>query len=106
MVAIGTSLPELVTAVVAARKGESDLVVGNVLGSNVFNSLMVGGVAGVLDTVELDSTFALNVVVMVFAGVVAGGLLFSGRALARSEGALLFALFALWVGGIGTGILA
>ena len=48
LVAIGTSLPELVTAVVAARKGETELILGNLLGSNMFNSLTVGGVIAVI----------------------------------------------------------
>ena len=48
LVAIGTSLPELVTAVVAARKGETELILGNLLGSNLFNSLAVGGVIAIL----------------------------------------------------------
>jgi len=48
VVAVGTSLPELVTAAQAARRGESDLIVGNLLGSNIFNALAVGGVVGVL----------------------------------------------------------
>lgn len=48
LVAIGTSLPELVTAVVAARKGETELILGNLLGSNLFNSLAVGGVIALL----------------------------------------------------------
>ncbi len=48
LVAIGTSLPELVTAVVAARKGETELILGNLLGSNMFNSLAVGGVIAVV----------------------------------------------------------
>lgn len=48
VVAIGTSLPELVTAVQAARRGEDDLVVGNVLGSNLFNSLAAGGLIGIV----------------------------------------------------------
>ncbi len=48
LVAVGTSLPELVTAVVAARKGETELILGNLLGSNVFNSLAVGGVIAVI----------------------------------------------------------
>jgi cation:H+ antiporter len=49
IVAIGTSLPELVTAAQAARRGEADLIVGNLLGSNIFNALAVGGVVGVID---------------------------------------------------------
>lgn len=106
VVAIGTSLPELVTAVSAARKGESDLVIGNILGSNVFNSLPVAGVAGVLDTVALDPTFRLNVVVMVGAMAVAGMFLISGKRLVRPEGAVLMVLFVGWLAGTGTGTLA
>ncbi len=48
VVAVGTSLPELVTGAQAARRGESDLIVGNLLGSNVFNALAVGGLVGVI----------------------------------------------------------
>jgi cation:H+ antiporter len=48
LVAVGTSLPELVTAVVAARKGETELILGNLLGSNMFNSLAVGGVIAII----------------------------------------------------------
>ena len=48
LVAIGTSLPELVTAVQASRRGEPDLVVGNLLGSNLVNSLVGGGLVGLI----------------------------------------------------------
>ena len=105
VVAIGTSLPELVTAIVAARKGESDLVVGNVLGSNVFNALPVAGVAGVLDTVALDPAFRLNVLAMFVAALVGALFLFTGRRLVRAEGVSLVALFMLWLTGTGTGVL-
>lgn len=49
IVAVGTSLPELVTATQAARRGEADLIVGNLLGSNLFNALAVGGAVAVID---------------------------------------------------------
>ncbi|MEE8603271.1 calcium/sodium antiporter [Euzebya tangerina] len=65
VVAIGTSLPELVTAVAAARRQENDLIIGNVVGSNIFNSLPVAGVAGILDTTPLDSQFGLSLLLMV-----------------------------------------
>ena len=65
VVAIGTSLPELVTAVAAARRGENDLIIGNVVGSNIFNSLPVAGVAGLLDTTQLDDQFGLSLMLMV-----------------------------------------
>ena len=50
VVAIGTSIPELATAVAAARKGESELVLGNIVGSNLFNTLCVVGTAGALSS--------------------------------------------------------
>ena len=48
VVAIGTSLPELITSVMAAKKGETDIAVGNIVGSNIFNILMVGGVSAII----------------------------------------------------------
>lgn len=94
VVAVGTSLPELVTAGAAARRGESDLVIGNVLGSNLFNSLPVAGVAGLLGPASLSPSFRPNVLVMLAACAIAAGLLRSGRVLTRLEGALLLVLFA------------
>jgi cation:H+ antiporter len=63
--AIGTSLPELVTAVAAARKGEDQLIIGNVLGSNLFNSLAVGGIVGLVGPgVITDATLTVTGVVL------------------------------------------
>lgn len=55
VVAIGTSLPELAASIVAARKGEHDLAVGNVLGSNLFNTLAVVGLAGVIQPMQIPA---------------------------------------------------
>jgi cation:H+ antiporter len=93
VVAVGTSLPELVTAVAAARRKETDLVVGNILGSNIFNSLPVAGVAGLLDTVQLDPTFVPNLAFMLGACVLAAVFLRTGHRLGRREGAVLLLLF-------------
>lgn len=95
VVAIGTSLPELVTAVAAARRGETQLVVGNVLGSNIFNALPVAGVAGLLDTVRLDPAFVPSLAFMLGACILAAIFLRTGKRVARSEGAVLLALFVL-----------
>ena len=57
IVALGTSLPELVTSVVAARKGENDLAVGNVVGSNIFNILLILGVSSFITPITLDVSF-------------------------------------------------
>lgn len=94
VVAVGTSLPELVTAVAAARRGEPDLVVGNVLGSNLFNVLPVAGIAALFGSARLASSFGPNLAVMVVACLIAAGLLRTGRRLTRPEGAGLLVLFA------------
>ncbi|WP_439256677.1 calcium/sodium antiporter [Lonepinella sp. BR2271] len=55
IVAIGTSLPELASSIAAARKGEADLAVGNIIGSNLFNTLAVVGIAGVIHPMDVES---------------------------------------------------
>jgi cation:H+ antiporter len=88
LVALGTSLPELVTSVQAQRRGESDLVIGNLFGSNLFNSLVGGAVIGFADPVPARSGVAL-VVVMVATAALAWALLRRGLTLTRVEGVLL-----------------
>lgn len=72
IVAIGTSLPELVTSVVAARKGKADLAVGNIIGSNILNLLLILGISGLVSSVSadraiyFDSFFALGVIVLFY----------------------------------------
>ncbi|MPZ73432.1 MAG: calcium/sodium antiporter [Nitriliruptorales bacterium] len=95
IVAVGTSLPELVTAVAAARRDEPDLVIGNVLGSNIFNSLPVAGLAGLLDTVQLHSSFTRSLFIMVAACAVLAALLGLRGRIGRPGGAVLVAMFAV-----------
>lgn len=95
VVAIGTSLPELVTAVAAARRGENDLIIGNIVGSNIFNSLPVAGVAGILDTTPLDQQFGLSLVVMVAACVLFAVFCRWKFHVTRVEGLVLLAAYAV-----------
>ena len=71
IVAIGTSLPELVTSVVAAKKNEVDMALGNAIGSNIFNILMVLGIAGVISPISflMENTVDL-IILIVFSLVV------------------------------------
>ncbi len=62
IIAIGTSLPELVTSVVAAKKGESGLALGNVIGSNIFNIMLILGLSSSLSTIAVDTSAIINVV--------------------------------------------
>jgi cation:H+ antiporter len=97
VVSVGTSLPELATAVAAARRGATDLIIGNVLGSNLFNSLAVAGIAGLIGPGTLDPTFHRALVVMLIAGVGAGAFVYTGRRLERWEGVVLLVVFAVFV---------
>jgi cation:H+ antiporter len=97
VVSVGTSLPELATAIASARRGATDLIVGNVLGSNLFNSLAVAGLAGLVGPGPLDPAFRGALAVMLLVGVIAGFFVFTARRLDRWEGAVLVALFGVFV---------
>lgn len=71
VVAIGTSLPELVTSIIAARKGESDIAVGNVLGSNIFNIFfIIGTSATILPMQNLDASYIFDLVVLIAVAII------------------------------------
>ncbi len=95
LVAIGTSLPEIVIGIQSARRAHTDLVIGNVLGSNLFNSLGVAGTAALLTpAAPLDpSGLGAAIVLMAAFAVAAGALLATGRRLVRWEGAVLVAVY-------------
>ncbi|MDQ1308332.1 MAG: cation:H+ antiporter [Actinomycetota bacterium] len=95
IVAIGTSLPELLTAAQAARRGENDLVIGNLLGSNLFNALGVGGLIGVISpAVAVDRSLAVNgVAVMMVVSFLATAFMIRRLRVVRWEAAVLLAVF-------------
>ena len=97
IVSVGTSLPELATAMAAARRNQTDLILGNVLGSNLFNTLMVAGTAALVGPGNADASFRSALVFMVASGVGAGIFVVTGRRLARWEGAVLLAVFIAFV---------
>ena len=96
LVALGTSAPELVTSVQAARQGETELLIGNLLGSNVFNSLAVGGIIGLVGPGPvLDTTLAeTGSILMVGIVVISAGFMIVGGSVGRYKA---FILFFLWV---------
>ena len=69
IVALGTSLPELVTSVTAARKGNSDIAIGNIVGSNIFNILFVIGTSSLIIPIIYETTFLVDAIVALLAGV-------------------------------------
>lgn len=94
LVAAGTSLPELVTGIQAQRRGESDLLVGNLLGSNLFNSLAGGAVVGLATGRHNASARWPLLAAMVLVGLLAWALLARRRTLTRLEGLLLLGTYA------------
>lgn len=94
LVAFGTSLPELMTSVQAQRRGEGDLLVGNLLGSNIFNSLIGGAVVGLAAGSTTIAPFGFAVVTaMVVAAVLAWLLLWRGSRITRPEACVLLATY-------------
>ncbi len=100
IVAAGTSLPEAVTSVVASIRGERDIAVGNVVGSNIFNILCVLGISGLVSPVPLlagEQLASLDVPVMLGVSVLCLPLFFTGATLNRVEGALFLTLYVAYV---------
>lgn len=99
LVAIGTSLPELMTAVAAARKGEDELIVGNLLGSNLFNSLAVGAIAGLVGPGSLDDDKLASIGVGAMVLIAAGAWIFmaSQRRVNKGEAVALLLAYAVTV---------
>jgi len=95
--ALGTSLPELVTAMAAARRGETRLLIGNLLGSNLFNSLLVVGVAGVIGAGPIGERRTGEHLVMMLIVLVAGAMASTRSRLGRFEGVVLLGLFGLFI---------
>ncbi len=69
IVALGTSLPELFTSVTAARKGNADIAIGNIVGSNIFNILFVVGISAIIIPVPFDPKFIFDSIIAIAAGV-------------------------------------
>lgn len=101
IVAAGTSLPEVVTSVVATLRGQRDIAVGNVVGSNIFNMLCVLGLSGLVSPTPLLAGKQLayvDIPVMVAVSLLCLPLFFSGAKLDRKEGALFLIIYAGYLG--------
>jgi cation:H+ antiporter len=86
IVALGTSLPELFTSVVAARKGKADIAIGNIVGSNIFNILFVVGTSALILPVVFASNFVVDTIIAIAAGLVLWACVFKNKKLTRSGG--------------------
>ena len=97
IVSIGTSLPELVTSVVAARKNEVDMALGNAIGSNIFNILMVLGIAGAISPMAFLTENIIDIVVLLVFSVIVWIFAWTKEKLNRREGSGMLLLYAIYV---------
>lgn len=93
VVAVGTSLPELVTSVVAARKGQNDMAVGNVIGSNIFNILFILGISATIGTIGTDMNGVIDTCVLVGIMIVTCLFTLSRKRINRIEGTIMVLMY-------------
>ena len=96
IVAIGTSLPELVTSVVAAKKGENGMAAGNVVGSNIFNLLLILGVSSTIHPVQIMVASFVDLGMLLGVSLIAYAFIFTGRRVSRVEGGVMVLMYALY----------
>ncbi len=96
IVAFGTSLPELVTSVVAARKKEVDMAVGNVVGSNIFNILFVLGAAAAISPIVFSMENIIDTAVLIVMTAIVMAMCFKKKKLSRLHGLIMIGLYAVY----------
>ena len=98
IIAIGTSLPELVTSIVASKKGENGLALGNVVGSNIFNILLILGLSSSISPIVVDSRAIVNAVFLVIMTVIMYLLCVWKKKLSRGVGIAMVSAYAVYTG--------
>lgn len=96
IVAFGTSLPELVTSVTAARRGNTGLAIGNIVGSNIFNLLFVTGLTAAITPVVFRSAFVIDSAIAAFAGLVLWLFAWKSGRLGRVSGVVMLVMYAAY----------
>lgn len=102
IIAIGTSLPELVTSVTAAIKGDSDIAIGNILGSNIFNILLILGVSAIIKPIKYSISYNNQILVLIIGTILLALFPFIGKKneMTRTNGIAYLILYAIYIGGL------
>lgn len=96
IVALGTSLPELVTSISAAKKGQADIAIGNIVGSNIFNILFVVGTTALITPVAFAENFMIDTLIAAGSGILLLVGVWKNQQLGRKMGLLMLAAYALY----------
>lgn len=97
VVAFGTSLPELVTSLVAAKKGETDMALGNVIGSNIFNILLVLGIAGAVSPMAFLMENLIDAIILIAVSILVWIFAWRKKKLNRVHGVIMIVVYAAYV---------
>jgi len=97
IVSVGTSLPELVTSITAARKGESDIAIGNAVGSNIFNILFVLGISSFIHSISVHPIVFADMLVMLLISLISFIFASTKKTINKAEGGVLIALYILYM---------
>lgn len=99
IVAIGTSLPELVTSIVAAKKGEADLALGNVIGSNIFNLLLVLGISSTVHTIKVEFDSIIDTSLLLIVNVVVLAIVLKKKSsIGKGVGVFMILMYVVYTG--------
>ncbi len=97
IVAIGTSLPEFVTSIVAIKKGETEIAIGNVIGSNLFNILLVLGLAATINPISMSILAFTDIVFMVLITLLLYIFMKKNNLLEKKHGIILLTLYIIYM---------
>lgn len=97
IIAIGTSLPELVTSVIASKKNEDDIAIGNVVGSNILNVLFILGASSVISPIEFEISAFIDAIVMMFAIIIVYLILKKDRKIEKKDSILLLLFYIIYM---------
>lgn len=97
IVALGTSLPELVTSIVAARKNEVDMALGNVIGSNIFNILLILGVAAAISPVTFIMENIIDIIILIIMSTVVWIFAWTSKKINRKEGIIMLLVYVVYM---------
>lgn len=100
ILAVGTSLPELVTSVTAAIKGNSDIAIGNIIGSNIFNMLLIIGVAAFINPISYNFSYNMDLIVLVVAALILAlfPIIPPKNEMSRANGIIYFLMYVGYIG--------
>ena len=97
IVAVGTSLPEFVTSIIAAKKGESDIAIGNVVGSNLLNILFVLGLSSTINNIQIQPIVFIDMLVMVFITMLTYIFASTKKTVSKGEGIVLSVIYIIYM---------